>query len=45
MDCALFEAEYEVLNWRIIEMNATLELIKLKSNANSTTIRLMTYQT
>jgi len=44
MDCVLFEAQYEVLNWRIIEMNATLELIKLKSNANSTTIR-MTYQT
>lgn len=45
MDCVLFEAEYEVFNWRIIEMNATLERTKLKSNANSTIIRMMTYQT
>jgi len=45
MDCVLFEAEYEVLNWRIIEMDVTVELIKLKSNANITTIRIMTYQT
>lgn len=45
MDCVLFEAEYEVLNWRISEINATFERIKPNSNANSTTIPMKTNQT